>query len=298
MHFEMLLIQELALELAQAQRGVIVKIYIAADIEGIAGVVNPGQTMPGGGADYERSRTLMAGEVNSAVEAAFEAGATKVVVNDAHGPNTNLRPEDLHPEVELLTGKPKPFNMVHGVDEGFDALIFVGYHARAGTRHAIIDHTYFSTAADIRVNGIQYGEFGLNTMLAGHFGVPAVFASGDDKFVDEARALVPNIEGVVVKRAVSRTAAMTLMPARARSLVGAGVGKALNRVRDGAVQPFKPPVGDLLLEVSYLFSGQADYAELLPGAARSGARTVQYSSGSYPDLFSACRALLLLGAAT
>ncbi|MBX3143570.1 MAG: M55 family metallopeptidase [Trueperaceae bacterium] len=273
------------------------RIYIAADIEGVAGLVNTTQTMPGG-ADYERARSLFAGEVNAAIEASMASGATYVVVNDGHGPNTNLRAEDLDPRAELITGRPKPLNMVHGINDGFDAILFIGYHAKAGTQDATLDHTYFSTTAlDIRVNGVSYGEFGLNGMLAGYFGTPTVLASGDDKLAYEAAALVPGIETVVVKHAVARTAARSTSPTIARTLISDATKRALSRLKSAPIAHLLPPKPPLTLEVSFLSSGQADTAALLPESKRHGARTVIYEAPDYYHLFRACRALLLLGAA-
>lgn len=274
------------------------RIYIAADIEGVAGLVDTNQTMPGG-ADYERARRLFALEVNAAIDAALDSGATYVVVNDAHGPNTNLRAEDLDERAELITGRPKPLNMVHEVDHEFDALLFVGYHARAGTMHAILDHTYFSsTALDIRVNGQSYGEFGLNGMLAGYFGTPAVLVSGDDKVAAEASSLVPDIETVIVKHSVARTAARTVAPAAARRMISEGVRRALGRQATRPLPPLLPPNPPLTLEVEFLYSRQADMATLMPQAKRLDARTVVFESIDYQELFRACRALLVLGAAS
>lgn len=273
------------------------RIYIAADIEGVAGLVNTTQTMPGG-ADYERARALFAAEVNAAIDASFASGASYVVVNDAHGPNTNLRPEDLDERAELITGRPKPLNMVHEVDRDFDAIMFIGYHARAGTQNATLDHTYFSsTALDIRVNGTSYGEFGLNGMLAGYFGTPAVLISGDDKIAHEARTLVPEIETVVVKHAVARTAARSVSPTVSRRMISEAVERALSRHLATPLTPLLPPEPPLTLEVSFLYAGQADTAALLPDCKRLDARTVAYETSDYRVLFQACRALLLLGAA-
>lgn len=274
------------------------RFYVAADIEGIAGVVSQCQTLQDGGVEYQRARNLMVREVNAAITSAFDSGATRLVVNDAHGPNTNIAIEDLDPRAELISGKPKPLNMVHGVDAGFDGLMFIGYHAKAGTADAILDHTYMSAIAyDIQVNGVSYGEFGLNAMLAGAFGVPAILISGDDKVIAEARELVPEIEAVVVKQAVSRTAAINLSPSAAQERIREGVARAIERLRTSPIEPFRPPRGTLTLEVSFLYSSQADTAALLPGSRRVGARTIGFENASYVELFRVCRALLLLGTA-
>ena len=272
------------------------RVYIAADIEGVAGIVSFAQALPAGGVDYERARSLMVGEVNAAVGAAFDAGAEAVLVNDGHGPNTNLRAEELDERAELMSGRPKPLNQMQCIDDGFDALAFVGFHARAGTSHAILDHTYVTDVADVRVQGQSHGEFGLNAMLAGRFGVPVAFASGDDKFVEEVHELAPDVRAVEVKRTVARTASRSVSPAEARRRIREGLYAALTGGMAGATVVATPPP-PLDLEVEFLLSSQADTAALLPRSERSGPRSVRFVADDYVELFRACRALLLLGRA-
>src|SRR5439155_1700143 len=121
------------------------RVYISVDMEGIAGVVHESQTdptTPAFAAEYGRFRRLMTAEANAAVEGALAAGATRVLVNDSHWFMRNLLAEELHQAAELVSGDPKPRSMVQDIDGGFDAALFIGYHARAGTRNAILDHTY------------------------------------------------------------------------------------------------------------------------------------------------------------
>src|SRR6184192_4322952 len=134
-------------------------------MEGVAGVVHESQTDPTDpacAAEYARFRRLMTAEANAAVEGAVAAGATRVVVNDSHWFMRNLLAEELHHAAELVAGDPKPRSMVQGIDEqeGFDAALFVGYHARAGTRNAILDHTYADRIYEVRLNGKPVGELG------------------------------------------------------------------------------------------------------------------------------------------
>jgi D-amino peptidase len=270
------------------------RVYVSSDIEGVAGVVAAEQTVPSGGIEYQRARKLMTAEVNAAVRAAFDAGAAEVLVNDGHGPNTNLLVEELDERVELLTGRPKPLNMMHGVGDGFDAAMLLGYHARTGTADAVLDHAYLgSVGFDLRLNGRSFGEFGLNAMLAGSFGVPVVVTSGDDKLVAEALELLPRIEAVQVKQAVGRTAARTLTPAAARAIIAGAVRRALNG--DLGVGILRPPAPPYELDVVFLRSVMADVAAVMPGTERLDGRTVRWRGDAYADAFRACRALLLLG---
>src|SRR2546426_9539670 len=180
-------------------------------MEGVAGVVHEAQTDPTNpafAAEYGRFRRLMTGEANAAVEGALAAGATRVVVNDSHWFMRNLLAEELHQAAELVSGDPKPRSMVQAIDAGFDAALFIGYHARAGTRNAILDHTYADRIHEVRLNGKPVGELGLNAALAGALGVPRALLSGGSAGATEAKDLLGQGGGAgIVKEAGSRPAA-------------------------------------------------------------------------------------------
>ena len=154
------------------------KVFISADIEGVACVVSveDGKLQ---GVEYERAREWMTGEVNAAVEGAFESGATEVVVADSHGHMRNIMAEKLHEDALLVRGSPRPGTMMEGLDESFDAAFLIGYHAMAGTPKGVLAHTYLGSGIyAIRLNGITVGEPGFNTALAGHYNVPVALVSG------------------------------------------------------------------------------------------------------------------------
>jgi len=151
------------------------RIYISVDMEGIAGVVHEDQTNPIDprcAGEYNRFRAQMTEEANAAIEGALTGGATAVLVNDSHWLMRNLLAEQLHPSAQLVSGGPKTWSMMEGIEAGHDAAFFVGYHAQAGTRNAILDHTYTDRILDVRVNGTSLGELGLNALLAGTYNVP------------------------------------------------------------------------------------------------------------------------------
>src|SRR5512143_1801552 len=187
------------------------RVYLSIDMEGIAGVVHEDQTNPVDprcASEYARFRRLMTLEANAAIEGALAGGATRVLVNDSHWTMRNLLAEELHPGAELLSGGPKTWSMMEGIDRGWDLAALVGYHARAGTARAILDHTYTDRILDVRLNGVSVGEIGINAALAGAFGVPVVLVSGDAATAAEARALLgDSVRTVVVKEAVSRDSA-------------------------------------------------------------------------------------------
>ena len=167
------------------------KIFVSCDIEGVSGVVNALLHTSVEGKDYGRARELMTGEASAVVEGAVKAGATEVVVNDSHGPMTNLLIEKLHPAATLITGAPKHLSMMEGIDSTFDAAVFVGYHSRMGTP-GVLSHTISGgSVANVWVNDVLLGETGINAGIAGHFGVPVVLVAGDDVWQGSQRALAP-----------------------------------------------------------------------------------------------------------
>ena len=150
------------------------KVFVSIDMEGISGVVSPEQCTPGN-PDYERARLLMTQEANAAILGARAAGAAEVAVSDSHGNMRNLLIEELDTWADLIYGSPKPFGMMEGLDDSFGVVFLIGYHARAGTLNAILDHTYSSRCVHhVELNGRPVGEIGLNAALAGFHGVPPV----------------------------------------------------------------------------------------------------------------------------
>jgi D-amino peptidase len=273
------------------------RVYISVDMEGIAGVVHESQTdpaTPAFAAEYGRFRRLMTAEANAAVEGALAAGATGVLVNDSHWFMRNLLAEELHQAAELVSGDPKPRSMMQEIDQqgGFDAALFIGYHARAGTRTAILDHTYADRIHEVRLNGKPVGELGLNAALAGAHGVPVALVSGDSALAAEAKDLLGDaVSTVVVKQAVSRHAARSVAPAVACRMIREAVPQAL--ARKHAPFTVRAPV---TLEVDFAQTIHADMAEVCPGATRSAGRTVAFTHQDYGQVFRAWRALLNLSA--
>jgi len=266
------------------------RVYISVDMEGVAGVVHEDQTDPidpRHAGEYNRFRRLMTSEANAAVEGALAAGATRVLVNDSHWLMRNLLAEELHPAAELLSGGPKLRSMVEGVDLGFDAAMFVGYHAMAGAASAIIDHTYTSIVHEVRLNGRPAGELAINAALAGIHGVPVVLVSGDQALAAEAKDLLGDgVEAVVVKHAVGRFAARSVSPAESCRRIREGATAALRRRHELLELP--PPIR---LEVEFALTQMADMAELVPGSVRTGGRTIEYVHDDYGEVFRAWRAL-------
>jgi D-amino peptidase len=174
-------------------------------MEGISGVNGDDQTAAGQ-PEYGRARKLMAEDANAAIRGAFAGGATAVVVNDSHGGQRNLLPEDLDPRARLISHSFKRHGMMEGLDDSFDAVIFVGYHAKADAPRGLFAHTGSGIVRDLQINGRSVGEGGMNAALAAWYGVPVVAVSGDDVAVAEVKESVPEVRTVAVKRAINMRA--------------------------------------------------------------------------------------------
>src|SRR6185369_3540720 len=170
-----------------------------------------------GDVGYPAACALMTAEANAAIDGALAAGATTVLVNDSHGGMYNLLPTELHPAAELLQGQ-KAWSMVAGAlrgsdgTPGFDVALFVGYHARAGHPTGTIAHTYSDEPVETRLNGRPTGEYGLNALVLGAWGIPVGMVAGDDALAAEVEAWLPWAERVVVKTAHGTAGAASLHP--------------------------------------------------------------------------------------
>jgi D-amino peptidase len=250
------------------------KVFISVDIEGISGLVSRDETGEKG-SDYQLFRRIMTEETNAAVAGALEAGATEIVVRDAHGSGRNILPDLLNPEAVLIRDwSGGPLDMMEGIDDTFDAAIMVGYHARAGTPNGILKHTMNSvTIFEMKLNGKPVPEVGLNAAIAGYFGVPVVLVTGDLAFTVQAKEILGDVSTVSVKEGIGKAGKM-IHPEKARRMIKAATTEAL---RDRArYRPFKltPPITmELTFTDENLVTGPASY----PGARRTGDRSVAFT---------------------
>lgn len=248
------------------------RIFISADIEGVAGVVSAQQGTPGN-PEYERARRLMTQEVNAAIGGAFDGGATYVLVNDSHGPMVNLILEDLDPRAECIIGRPKAMNMTAGLDASFDAVFFTGYHSGAG-QHGVLSHTVSGFAFQaLRINGIDTAEATLYGAHAGSLGVSVAMLTGDDQLARQCHALFPGSVMVQVKTALGHRSARALSPQAARDAIRDGATRAVRGI--GGCAPYLIP-GPCHLEADLATVAMADLCGAIPGAIRTGPRAVAF----------------------
>jgi D-amino peptidase len=271
------------------------KLYISCDMEGTAGVCSWLQVDPSNTTEYPIYRRQMSREVRAAIDGARDLGPTSVLINDSHSSMRNLLWDELPSDVRMITGNRKPFSMSQGIDPTFDAAFFTGYHAAVGTRDGVLDHTYTSeTLHETRVNGQRCSEATLNAAVLGLNGVPVVLVTGDRVCVDETKAAMPWITGVAVKESIGRYATNSVSPERACELIRAGAKDALANLAAAKPFVFAPPI---TLEIDFVYTHNADFAELIPGFDRIGGRTVRFVHDDYRTVFRAYVAAFRLGAA-
>jgi D-amino peptidase len=180
-------------------------------------------------------------------------------------------------------------SMMQGIDSTFAAAVFIGYHASEMTAGAVRGHTFSSAKLlGVSLNGTEVSEGMFNAALAGHFGVPAVFVSGDSKAVAQLQSAVPGIEGAVVKEPLGYHSAMTRTPADGRQMIRDGVRAAV--ARRAAIKPYTVTY-PITLDVGFKLTLDAERASYIPGLARSGAHTIR---GTLPDMLTLVRLMQVL----
>jgi D-amino peptidase len=270
------------------------KLLIACDMEGISGVVSWNQVDPST-SEYQRFRHIMTGDVNAAIQGAVAGGASEIEIADGHWNSGNVLLEELDPHAILNTGTPSPFSMVQGVDDGVDAAIFLGYHARAGTPHAVLDHTWSSVRVlNLWLNDRICGEFGLNGLVCGSFNVPVIMVSGDQSVCAEAREWAPGVATAQVKKAVGRMAARCLPITESREIIRSTAEKSVFHFLKGkSPAPLKTDI-PVKVTIELFNTLMADQASLLPGAKRIDGRKIEFTAESMPQAYAGFRAAVNL----
>ena len=251
------------------------KIYISADMEGVAGAVTEAQLGPGG-FEYERFREFMTAEVNAAIDAARAAGATEILVSDSHGNGQNLLIDRMPIDVMIVRSWPRELSMMEGIDETFDGVIFIGYHASTANTRGVRAHTMSSAnITDFRLNGKSMSEGSMNAAIAGQFGVPVIMVSGDDVAVAETQVIVGDMEGAVVKWARGFHSAKTLTPEAAQEVIRTRTASAVSRIDE-----FEPYVLETPIEVELTLKHYqpVELLAYLPYIERVNSHTIRFTA--------------------
>lgn len=265
---------------APAEDGAL-KIYISADMEGVTGAVTEQQLAPGG-FEYERFRNFMTAEVNACIDAARAAGATEILVSDSHGNGQNLLIERLPDDVMVVRSWPRPLGMMEGIDDTFDGVILLGYHASTANDRGVRAHTFSSAnVTSLRLNGMSISEAGFSAAIAGHFGVPVIMVSGDNVAVAETQVIVGDVEGAVVKWAKGFHSAQTLTPQAGLEVIRETTAAAIERIDE--FEPFELDT-PVQLELSLKHYRPVELLSYLPGVERVTSHTVRYTGDDITEV--------------
>jgi D-amino peptidase len=255
---------------AQAQTRL--RVLISVDMEGVVGTVTGDQLGPAG-FEYGRFRDFMTREALAAVTAAKAAGATEIIVADAHGNGENLLIEQFPPEVRVIRSWPRQLGMVAGADQ-VDAVMFIGYHASTNNVNGVRAHTFSSAnLTRVTLNGAVVSEGSWSAAIAGHFNVPVIMMSGDDAAIAEVRSAIGNIEAAETKKALGFHSAITLTPQASYDLIGARVKAAL--ARRSEFKPYKVTT-PVTVEVSFKNYTPAETLAYLPGFERVDSHSIRF----------------------
>ena len=248
------------------------KVFISADMEGVGGVSTWSVQAGSMGREYEKFRELMTKEVNAAIEGAFAAGATEVVVGDSHGDAQNIDVEMLDKRVRLIRAWPRPLGMMQGIDASFGAVVFVGYHAAEGRGNAVLSHSFDGTI-EVELDGVTVPEAGFNAAIAGDFGVPVVFLSGDQTICADAQKLLGPIETAVVKEATGFYSAEMIHPEEAQKRIREGVRRGVERRAE--IKPYRI-AHPVKLRIRFNSTVTAEVVAMLPGVERPAGNVIVF----------------------
>jgi D-amino peptidase len=279
------------------------KFYISADLEGICGVVSLKQCSPEPDRPaYEFAVRQMMREVTAVCETLYASGRVyEIVVNDAHCSMLNLVYENLPPNVELISGKPKPLAMSAGLSSDFDGVILVGYHAKAGALHGVISHTFHHRLFDVSINGVSLGEAGINALHAQHtYCVPLVLASGDWALGQELEGFIPNLPFVETKRGMGQNAAQCHSWKVVQAHYQEQTRIMLQNLdsKEMKIQVSSLLEGPFEVQVTFLTPLAADNACIIPRLNRIDGRTVSFTADTFAEAYGFLQSSYTILAAT
>lgn len=250
-------------------------------MEGVTGVTSTEDVVEGTGS-WQRFRHLFTGDVNACVEGLHEAGATDVLINEAHAGQRNLLLEELDSRARMLTGRQKPLSMMQGIDSGVDGVVFLGYHTGAGTE-GVLSHTYMeSSMTGMWLDGVHASEGRLNASLAAEYGVPVLLVTGDDRTCRDAADYAPSAETVAVKDCVSRHAAICLPPARTAAEIRAAATRSTAAAGRSSSHATPHHV-----EIEFAAGNLAAATAVIPTVEQVGLRRVSFEAASMTEAMKA-----------
>jgi D-amino peptidase len=230
-----------SLSMAQGSR-----IMIVTDMEGAGGVNDPDEQLLPGQRRYLESRRILTGEINAAVEGAVAAGASAIDIWDGHDGSRTLSIDEIHKAARLIQGKPTPPNYYMS-EKSYDGVIFIGQHAKAGTKGAVLAHSQSFSVRRITIDGTEVGEIGQVAAIAGYFGIPVIMLAGDEAACAEMRELQPKAVTVAVKRLAGKASTSSLSHEEAKRLIHEGAWAAVTHIREYSPWKLTGPV-EMIIE--------------------------------------------------
>jgi len=258
------------------------KVYMLVDGEGITGIVNHEKQVKPGAPGYSEMRKLLMSDLNAAVEGAYEAGASEVIIYDLHYYGRNVILDELYPEAQIIMGKPPKIEPPSGMDKTFDALMMIGFHSMAETKNGLLSHTYTLDMKSLRLNGILMGEIGLEAAIAGTNGVPLVMVSGDSMAMNEARDLIGDFEEACVKYSISTYGALCFPPTKTASIIKQKSIAALKRIKEFKPYIVNPP---FIITIEFYEGSSVKRALTIEGISQKGSNMIEIKGNDLATLW-------------
>ena len=257
------------------------KILISVDMEGVAGTVTGDQLGPSG-FEYARFREFMTQEALAAIEGAREAGATEIVVADAHGNGENLLIEKFPKDIRIIRSWPRRFGMVAGIDESFDGVMLIGYHSSTTNLQGVRAHTFSSAKlTNVSINGKPVSEGMWAAMVTGYFNVPVILITGDNIATREVSEFLGDVETAVVKEAMGFHSANTLVPQSAQEKIKTASYNAVKRIKN--FKPYKV-LNPVTLDVSFKNYRPVEALSYLSVVKRIDSHTIRFIGDTMVDV--------------
>ena len=256
------------------------KVYISVDIEGVTGVTSWDETKEGHDG-YDLAVEQMTDEAIAACEGAIEMGAREIYVKDAHGSARNMDIRKFPKEVTLIKGWTEcPESMMAGIDESFDAAMFIGYHSGHGSNANPLSHTMnVDKSSYIKINDAFVSEFTINAYIAASYEVSVVFLSGDENICKESKKLIEDIETVATKRGVGN-ATFNMSPKAVLENIKLGAKEGLKNIQQCKLMPLKKHT----VEVRFKEHKDAHRAKFYPGVSLKDDYTVEYKGNNIREM--------------
>lgn len=257
------------------------RVFVITDAEGVAGVCRQDQTEP---KDAEM-RQLLTGEINAAVQGFFDGGADEVIVWDGHDGSQTLSALTIEPRAKLVMGA---LGTTMLMERKYTAIAFIGQHARANSRSGVMAHSYSSLGIqNMLMNGSPVGEIETRAALAGWFGTPVIFLSGDQVAAEQLKAIVPEAEVAVVKEGLTNYACISLSAVAARDLIRARAAAGMRKA--GQIKPYRVD-GPVTIQIENTSRSALGHEPgLRPGAEVVDARTVRYRGKDFLEAWQRSR---------